>query len=339
MNASEQNARAAPPGTARVRVSVDGSQVGSDRGYGIVGSDGRIDFGRLPGDVDAEIAAATIALTLYPQDVPLVIATDCSALLRVVRDGEPNAPRGGPRSRSTAREIDKVVAIAAARQAPVTFEKVSQAQRQEKDHAKAHLLAFLGRSDTKLGLRGLSNALTRIEESPAPDDEAHALVRAVLFPAGEDPGRVAALVPSEGGRPLSPEVEHYFEACSTHGTTVHARHRVGLRGGVQRYRDRCLVCHTTYNTAHRGSTTAPVATAVPAPLPVPLVEVSSVESVRGSDLTVGMVLPTGIVVDVTTDEDLLRVETAGADVHFVSHDEPVTVLAVVPVEMVNAISA
>lgn len=119
-----------------MRVSVDGSILGSDRGYGIVGSDGRIDFGSLPDDVDAEVAAATIALTLYPQDVPLVIATDYSALLRVVRDGEPNIPRGKMRGRSTAREIDALAAIVAARQAPVTFEEVSQAQRQETDHAK-----------------------------------------------------------------------------------------------------------------------------------------------------------------------------------------------------------
>lgn len=160
-------------------------------------------------------------------------------------------------------------------------------------------------------------------------------MRAVLFPMGEDSDRVAALVPSEGGRPLSPDVEHYFEECSTHGKTVHARHRVGLRGGVQRYRDRCLVCHAAYNVVHRGT----IATSSPGLLSASLVEVSSVATVCGSDLTVGMVLPTGVVVDVSKDEGLIRVETAGADVHFVAHDDPVTVLAVVPVEVVAAIAA
>lgn len=319
-------------------MSVDGSSLGRDYGYGIVGGDGRIDFGRLPSGVDAEVSAAAIALTLYPQDVPLVIATDYQSLLRVLRDGEPLTARTRKRGRAVVREIDAVAAMVEARQAPVTFEEVSQDRRQEPGHAQAHLLAFLARSGTKLGPRGLSNALARIEESPAPNDEAHALVRAVLFPAGEDPDRVAALVPAEGGRPLSPDVEHYFEACSIHGMTVHARHRVGLRDGAQRYRDRCLVCHARYNASHRGTATPPVPAPVSTSPHASPVEVPSVVSLRGSALTVGMVLFTGVVVDVSEEDGLIRVETAGADVHFVSRDDAVDVLAVVPAEVASAIA-
>lgn len=56
---------------------------------------------------------------------------------------------------------------------------------------------------------------------------------------------------SKDGRPLSTDVQHFIATCPLHGETTHAKHKVGLRAGRQRYRDRCLACHAEENGTYR----------------------------------------------------------------------------------------
>jgi transposase-like protein len=39
--------------------------------------------------------------------------------------------------------------------------------------------------------------------------------------------------------------------CPKHGVQEFSQHKKGVRDGVQRYRYRCLRCHTEYNLKHR----------------------------------------------------------------------------------------
>lgn len=236
-----------------VRVYVDGSSLDQHCGYGLAADDGRVAVGHLPDGTNAEIAAATVALTLFPPTVPLTIVTDNTAVIHGLGERREFRRTGT----GTAQQMAQAVHLADARSAPVLVEAVDQgADHGAHRHAMAHFLAYLGRTETHLDPVALGQALALIYEADDPDAEAHALVRAILFPAGEDTHRVEATQRASGGAALSTKVEHYIEACSRHGLALHALHKIGVRDGVQRYRHRCLICHTRYNTEQRTASPA-----------------------------------------------------------------------------------
>ena len=71
-----------------------------------------------------------------------------------------------------------------------------------------------------------------------------------------------------------------------------------------------------------------------------VIHAGATRSVDGRDLVAGDVITTGVILEVSRDdlECEVRLEMPGADVHWVGYDEPVSVLATVTREVLDAIS-
>lgn len=357
---SNQTERIAQPLT----VAVDGSHNGEESGYGFITADGRVGYGSTPAGPNAECVAIAKALDALPDDRPLTIRTDSDeAFLRFV-DHKPARAKN-----PSAEVIAAIEQHLAERPAPVMFVRVSQSHEADALHAAAHLLAFLGRTRREVDETTLAGAVESILTAADPNTLAHQMVTDILFPATA----TSTPLPTRPGPPLSDDVEHYLATCAVHGLSLHARHRVGQRAGAQRYRDRCLRCHSAYNLAHPGvleaqppRVSAPETSAPGAPVAQPepehqrtpappirsiqsapsalrratVIHAEACQQVHGRDLRAGDVLPTGVVLEVTRNDidGEARLEMTGADIHYVDYDEEVTVLARLDRDVLVAIS-